>query len=143
MKKDQLARSVGVLVRLEPPARNETGKKLDDDWEVIAVEDDAVTLQHVPTRSNVLIGPDAIYNFTTDPNRRRSRDERCGFYVLFIQLTILADKTVRVRALPPPRIVDGSEPSLFETGRHRYVKTTYSGLSPNQKDAIHALLVVI
>ena len=56
MNKGQLAKSVNHVVRLQPAAHGPLGETLDHDWLISNVNDEAVTLQHVPTGQLAHVG---------------------------------------------------------------------------------------
>jgi hypothetical protein len=92
---------------------------LDDDWLVVAVSDEAVTIEHTQTKSIAVVGLDGIYSYFTDP-ARSTPTERCGFLQLHVQVDIAADGSVSVTPLPPPRAIGSVavvDPLEAETAR--------------------------
>jgi hypothetical protein len=75
---------------------------VDDDWTVVAVSDEAVTMEHTRTMSIALVGLDGIYSYFMDP-ARSTPTARCGFLQLHVQVNVAADGRVSVTPLPPPR----------------------------------------
>lgn len=100
-KSKSTAQWLGQRVRLVPPARR-SGVAVDDDWLVVRVSDESVTLEHAPTKSVAVVGFDGIQSYQSDQDRCTST-ERCGFLLLHVQVNIGPDGKASVTPLPPPR----------------------------------------
>lgn len=104
VNRNQLAKAVGYSVRLQPAAKGPLGEAVDDDWLIIAVGDDMITLEHQLSQRRAHIGLDGVYSYLTDAHGRRTADEKRGFLQLFMQVAFCSDGTVTVTPLFPPRI---------------------------------------
>ncbi|MBI3493809.1 MAG: hypothetical protein HY047_18835 [Acidobacteria bacterium] len=140
MKKNQLAKSVGRLVKLQPAANGPLGEPIDEDWRVADVTDDAVVLEHVQSKSIAHVGLDGVFSYLTDAHGRRTSTEKRGFLQLLMQITIAADGAVRVTPLAPPRITP-SVPSPLDVETARLAKQQYDSFWPAARGAIRALLI--
>jgi hypothetical protein len=69
MKTDELAKSVGDIFKLDPPAVDTRGVSVDDDWKLIEVLDGRAKLENTRTAAVALIGLDGIYSRFSDPAR--------------------------------------------------------------------------
>jgi hypothetical protein len=110
MNKAHLAKSVGTLVRLEPPAGNAEGASFDDDWLIVDVTAEFVELENSRTRQRTRVALDGVYTFHDDANRTTA-SQRFGFLVLHAQVE-LRDAAIDVRPFPSPRQPVRERPAL-------------------------------
>ena len=76
MNKEQLAKSVGVRLRLRPRPLTRQGTFTDDDWVLRRVESDRIELERVGGGGHIAtLGLDQIYGFTSDPARESGGGE--------------------------------------------------------------------
>jgi hypothetical protein len=105
MNLDQLKKSVGVHVSLHPVAvrLDDHGNELqdlDDDWVIREVSSEGVRIDNISTGHTVLLGPDHIHHFTSNPGRK-SPGLRYGFLTLTVQL-FLQGRAVHLRPTARP-----------------------------------------
>lgn len=101
MNKTHLAKSIGTLVRLQPPAENAEGMPCNDDWLIVDLTERFVELENGRTRQRTRIALDGIFSFHDDANRTTDT-QRFGFLVLHAHVE-LHDKGIEVRPFPSPR----------------------------------------
>jgi hypothetical protein len=101
MNKAQLAKSIGTLVRLQPPAEDAEGTSFDDEWLIADITESFVELENGRTHQRTRIALDGIYTFHDDANRTTA-SQRFGFLVLHAHLE-LRDAGIDVRPFPSPR----------------------------------------
>jgi hypothetical protein len=110
MKKDQLKKNVGELVRLIPiahrlDAHGRALPQLDDEWQIESVADDGVRL-FLPRTGHVrTLGLDTVCEYNSD---RIERGVKRGFLTLKVQLSIQGNEVHVLPTRPgvsiPPRI---------------------------------------
>lgn len=101
MNKNHLSKSIGTLVRLEPPAEDADGSARDDDWRILDVKGGFVELENTRAFQRTRIAFDGIYTFHEDPNRATTL-QKFGFLVLHVQVH-LEPGGIDVRPFPSPR----------------------------------------
>jgi hypothetical protein len=99
MNKGQASKAwVGQKIRLQPPARR-SGVAADDDWLVVALDDDSVTLEHARTRAAAVVGFDCIRAYFSEPGRN-TLTQKYGCLQLLVQVDITPDGKVSTTPLP-------------------------------------------
>jgi hypothetical protein len=126
MNLEQLKRNVGDHVSLHPGAvcLDDGGNELrdfDDDWAIREVSKDGVRIENISTGHTVLLGPDHIHHYTSNPGRR-TPGIRHGFLSLTVQL-FLQGWAVHIRPTSRPG-----------------ERTTFDGKSPEARAARARLL---
>lgn len=113
MKKDELKKKVGQTVRLQPAARDEDDRIVDDDWCVTALREDAIEIQNTRTGQRALLGFDHLYSYMSDPARSQETEPH-GFLQLHVEVR-LGRESVEVSPLLPPRA--GGQPAITDASR--------------------------
>jgi len=138
MNKEQARKLAGQIVRLQPVARR-SGRPVDDEWFVVAVAEESVTIQHVETKSVAVVGLDGIFSYFTDPSRT-TPTQKCGFLQLLVQVDIAADDAVSVTPLPPPRAT-GPTVNPLDAETARLATQQYRSLWTAARAAVAYLLI--
>jgi hypothetical protein len=105
MNLEQLKKNVGDHVNLHPIAvrLDASGNELedfDDEWVIREVSNDGIRLDNTVTGHTILLGPDHIHHFTSNPGRTTA-GIRHGFLTLTVQLFMQA-LTVLIRPTSRP-----------------------------------------
>jgi hypothetical protein len=103
MNRQQLKKTEGQYVRLQPPAVGPRGEEVDEDWLVREVKDDVIELLNTQRGVVAAIGFDHIFNYFSDGTRGNAH-QRYGFLQLHSQVRIGNAYMARVEPLPPPRV---------------------------------------
>jgi hypothetical protein len=111
MKRDQLARDIGWVVKLAPSAihLDRMGRELpskDEDWVIVEVTNSEVRIDEAaPTGLTTKLGIDAVASFTSDPSRSDPGTTRYGLLLLKVQMYIKGEQITFVPCLRPGELV--------------------------------------
>lgn len=139
MNKEQLRKSNGQHVRLQPHARR-AGVTLTDHWLLADVDDRAAHLEHVAGKFKVLVGVDSVKSYTSDPNSD-TPDRKCGWLELLVQIDVSVDGSTDVT---PLRLDSRGVPAVgpLETSSGQLVAKRYRVLPRSQRAAVAYVLMV-
>jgi hypothetical protein len=138
VNKAEARKLVGQCVRLQPSARR-VGLPLDDDWLVVAADDESLTLEHATTAVAVL-GLDGIRSYFSDPSRNTS-NRKHGWLQLLVQVDITSEGKISIVPLTLQALTTPPA-SLRETEAGRLAAERYRSLWTTARAAIAYLSVV-
>lgn len=93
MQRNQIVKNVGARVQLEPAAcfldanGIEQLPKRNDDWIILAAQDDGLHIRNVYSDHVTTLGYDHIHHYTSNPDRSRGGIQY-GFLTLHVQIFI-------------------------------------------------------
>ena len=98
MNREQLKKSAGKTLRLQPQALGPRGEARDDDWTLRPDPSrDNATLTNVKTGGSVVVGFDHIHSYMSDPGR----GDNFGFLQMLSQVRINMVGQIRAEPVPP------------------------------------------
>jgi hypothetical protein len=107
MKRDQLEKNIGWVVKLAPSAirLDRLGRELpsrDEDWVIVQVTDNEVRIDEATqTGLTTKLGTDAVASFTSDPSRSDPDATRYGLLLLKVQMYIKGNQITFAPCLRP------------------------------------------
>jgi hypothetical protein len=143
MNKEQLAKNIGRVVRLRPPATTPSGQRLDDDWRIASVTDSRAELRRIPDEAPLRLGLDHLHRYSSDPDRDDETNAPYGFLVLTEKVVRGDDARFRVEIVIPgdlERRLASSPPYSPEIFRE--AQAQYGNLGEVLREAVKRLLLV-
>lgn len=119
MNRDQLQKTVGKIVQLEPIAcrLDEYGIELpllNDDWRVREITAKGIKIDNLRTGHTTTLAFDHIHHFTSNPERSRASDQEYGFLSLHVQMYVRAREISFRPNLRPGERVDPPRVEILE-----------------------------